>query len=92
MKQRKRRRIISKKTKKINCDFCQKIMSSLKDYQKHVYKHIECKRNLPYSCQFCPCIGYEQNGLLSLQCKPTCDKFYNEKPVTIDIRFFIRSS
>ena len=92
MKQRKRRRIISKKTKKINCDFCQKIMSSLKDYQKHVYKHIECKRNLPYSCQFCPCIGYEQNGLLSLQCKPTCDKFYNEKPVTIDIRFSIRSS
>ena len=83
MKRRNQRRIIKKKTKKnYKCDFCEKILSSLKDYQKHVYENIECKRNLPYSCQFCSYIGYEQNGFQKhLQCKPTCEQYYKEKPV-----------
>ena len=55
----------------------------MKNYQKHVYKNIEYKRNLPYSCQFCSYIGYKQNRFQKhLQCTPTCEYFYNKKPVT----------
>ena len=84
MKRRKQRRIIQKKTKKnFKCDFCEKILPSSKEYQKHVSDNIECRRNLPYSCEFCSYIGYEQNGFQKhLQCKPTCEQFYKEKPLT----------
>ena len=55
----------------------------MKDYQKHVYTNIECKSNLPYSYQFCPYIGHEQNGFQKHhQCKSTYEKFKKENPVT----------
>ena len=63
MKRRKQRRIIqTKREKSYKYDACQIVLPSLKDYQKHVSDNIECKRDLPYSCQFCSYIGYEQNG------------------------------
>ena len=44
---------------------------------------MECKRILPYSCQFCPYVGYDPNGFQKhLQCKPSCEQFYKEKQVT----------
>ena len=82
MKRCKQRRIIQKRIF-FRCDFCEKILSSLKDYQKYVYGNSECRRNLPYSCEFCSYIGYKQNGFQKhLQCKPTCEQFYKEKLVT----------
>ena len=69
--------------KNYKCDACFKIFPSLKDYQKHVSQNIECKKQLPYSCQFCHYIGYHPYGFQKhLQCKPTCNQFYKEKEVT----------
>ena len=75
----KQRRIIQTNYK---CDDCQSLLSSLKDYQKHVSDNIECKRDLPYSCQFCPYIEYEPYRFHKHHhCKPKCENFYKEKDV-----------
>ena len=84
MRRRKQRSLNQKKGKKnYKCDACHNIYSSFKDYQKHVQDNLECKKNLPYSCQFCSYVGYEPYGFQKhLQYKPNCEQFYREKEVT----------
>ena len=81
MKRRKQRKIIQKKGKKnYKCDICETVLPTFRDYHKHVSDNSDCKQRLPYSCQFCPYIGYEPYGFQKhLQYKPTCDQFYKEK-------------
>ena len=84
MKRRKQQTINKKKSKKsYKCDSCGSIFTIFKDYQKHVHNNLDCKRILPYSCQFCPYVGYEPYGFQKhLQYKPSCEQFYKEKETT----------
>ena len=81
MKRRKQNSIKRKKCKEsYKCDACKSIFSTMKDYQKHVSDNVQCKILLPYSCQFCPYIGYEPYGFQKhLQCRPSCEQFHKEK-------------
>ena len=84
MKRRKQRKTIQNKGKRnYKCDICKTILPTFRDYHKHVSDNSDCKKRLPYSCLFCPYIGYEPYGFQKhLQCKATCDQFYKEKEVT----------
>ena len=71
---------LEKREKYYKCDICKTILPTFREYHKHVSDNSDCKQRLPYSCQFCPYIGYEPYGFQKhLQCKPTCDQFYKEK-------------
>ena len=84
MKRRRQKTLNKKKSKKsYKCDACGNTFTLFKEYQKHVYDNLECKRILPYSCQFCQYVGYKPYGFQKhLQCKPSCEQFYKEKQVT----------
>ena len=84
MKRRKQKTLNKKKCKKsYKCDACGSTFPIFKEYQKHVNDNFACKRILPYSCQFCQYVGYDQNGFQKhLHLKPSCEQFYKEKEVT----------
>ena len=84
MKRRKHKNLLHKKSKKsYKCDSCFNVFPTITAFQKHALQNMECKRNLPYSCEFCSYVGYDPLGFQRhIQYRPSCAQFYKEKEVT----------
>ncbi len=80
---KRRKRITQKKKKKYICDACGSISQSLDEYKNHISVNPECRKKLPYCCQFCTYVGCDQSQFeKNMLRRPVCNQFYLEKEVT----------
>ena len=78
----KRRKRITLWNKYI-CDACGSISQSLDEYKNHISVNHECRKKLPYCCQFCTYVGCDQSQFEKhMLRRPVCNQFYQEKEVT----------